>query len=170
MEFVSLLKNKNIKKEDKVKKLETFLKQDKYSYRQIIKEIFKLDLETAWRLIDNTKIDFIIDILWFLPLSNLNFDIISSNDKLKSVYYAKGILPLQEEIPLCGIFVIDTINFAQKGGGSGFDLSFSYSCNKCKHYFPISFDRCPNCYAINSIQIRATITKKRLPIGYPLLY
>jgi len=169
LEFVSLLKNKNISNEDKVEKLKEFLKQGKYSYRQIIKEIFKLDLESAWSLIDDTKVDSIIDILWFLPLSNLNFDIISSNAKLKSIYYAKGVLSTQEEIPLCDIFVIDTINFAKKGGGSDFDLSFSYSCSRCKHYFPISFDRCPNCYAINSIQIRETITKKQSQIGYSLL-
>jgi len=169
LEFITLLKDKKITKEKKIQKLKEFLKQDKYPYRPIIKELFKLDTNSAWRLIDNTKIHSIIDILWFLPLSNLNFDIISSNEKLTSIYYAKEVLSNPKEIPLSNIFVIDTINFAKKGGGSGFDLSFSYGCSKCKHYFPISFDRCPNCYAINSIKIKETITKKQLQMGYSLL-
>lgn len=169
LELTTLLKDSSIEREEKVKKLKFFINDNAYSYRRIIQELFRLDLNTAWEVIDNNKIDLIVDTLWFLPLSNLNFDIIYSSEILTSIYSAKGVLDTQKPIIQSGIFAIDTINFAQRGGSSEVDLTFSYGCNKCKQHFPISFDRCPNCYAINSIQIQETITKKRSQMGYSLL-
>jgi tetratricopeptide (TPR) repeat protein len=169
LDFISFLKDKNIKKENKIEKLKLFLENNNYPHREIIKELFRLDIDSAWRAIDDTKINSIIDILWFLPLSNINFDIISANKTLKSIFYARGVLANLEDVPLSGIFAIDTINFARKGGSSDVDLSFSYGCSRCKQHFPISFDRCPNCYAIDSIQIKETIIKKESYRGYSLL-
>jgi len=169
LELITLLKDSNIKREDKIEKLNSFINNSAYSYRKIMQELFRLDLETAWRAIDNSKIHSIVDILWFLPLSNLNFDIIYSNEILTSIYSAKGVLDSQNSTTQSGIFAIDTINFARLGGSSKVDLNFSYGCSRCKQHFPISFERCPNCYAINSIQIHETITKKRSQTGYSLL-
>jgi len=169
LELTSLLKNSNIKREEKLKKLKKFINNDDYSYRQIVQELFRLDLNTAWEVIDKNKINLIVDTLWFLPLSNLNFDIIYSSEILTSIYSAKGVLETQKPIIQSGIFAIDTINYAQLGGSNEVDLSFSYVCSRCKQHFPISFERCPNCYAINSIQLRETITKKYSYKGYSLL-
>jgi len=169
LELVTLLKDKSIEPQNKIDRLKSFITDSSYSYRQIIQELFRLDLDTAWESIEEDKVHSILDILWFLPLSNLNFDIISSSNILKSIFYAKGVLPDLKEIPQSNIFAIDTINFAQRGGSSDVDLSFTYGCSRCKRHFPISFDRCPNCYAINSIQIKETITKKELQRGYSLL-
>ncbi len=52
------------------------------------------------------KINEIIDILWLLPSSNLNLDIISSNSTLKSIYIAKGVIAIDGEIPITDIFSI----------------------------------------------------------------
>jgi len=169
LELITLLKEINIKREDKVKKLKVFIKDNTYSYRKIMQELFRLDLNIAWKEIDDKRIDLIVDILWFLPLSNLNFDIIIASDRLRAIYSARGVLDNQNSVSQSGIFAIDTINSARIGGSSEADLNFSYGCNRCKQHFPISFDRCPNCYAINSIQIHETITKKRSQTGYSLL-
>jgi hypothetical protein len=89
---------------------------------------------------------------------------------IKRVYIAKrGILPQKENTPSSGIFAIDAINSAQRGGNFDLDLNFSYSCNRCKQHFPISFDRCPKCYAIDSIQVQESIGKKRTNTGFSLL-
>lgn len=169
LEFITIVKDKNISREDKVDRFKSFIKDGKYLYRDIMRELFRLDLNEAWRLVDDSRANLILDILWFLPLSNLNFDIIYSSKILTSIYHAKGVLSDLDEVPICNIFAIDTINFAQKGGSSEVDLSFSYGCSRCKQHFPISFNRCPNCYAINSIQIKKTITKKQTQKGYSLL-
>jgi hypothetical protein len=169
LELITLLNNNSINREDKIEKLNSFVNSDTYSYRKIIQELFRLDLESAWRAIDNSRIYSIVDILWFLPLSNLNFDIIYSDDILSSIYSAKGVLETPKKATQSGIFAIDTINYARIGGSSEVDLIFSYGCSRCKQNFPIPFERCPNCYAINSIQIHQTITKKRSQTGYSLL-
>ncbi len=162
-----LLKDNSIGKEDKVKELKKIIKNG--SYRRVIKELFKLNNSIAWELLEINKIHSILDILWFLPSSNLNFDIILSSEILHSIYIAKGVLPQKDNILISGIFAIDTINYAQKGGSFDLDLNFNYGCNQCKQHFPIAFERCPKCYAINSIQVKESIGKKRTNTGFSLL-
>ena len=165
----NLLKNRDINQEDKIKKLKLFIKDSSYSYRRVIKELFRLDSKNTWKLLDIDKIDSILDILWFLPSSNLNFDIISTNKILSSIYIAKGVLEAEGGIFTTGIFVIDTINTAKKGGSDEVDLNFKYGCSRCKQHLPISFERCPKCYAIDSIQVKVSLIKKELYTGYSLL-
>ncbi|NEW61131.1 hypothetical protein GSY74_07540 [Sulfurovum sp. bin170] len=169
LKLSNLLKNQEINREDKVKKLKQLIEDSSYSYRRVIKELFKLDLNAAWELLDIDKIDSILDILWFLPSSNLNFDIISTNKTLSSIYRAKGVLEAKGSVSKSGIFVIDTINAAQKGGSHEVDLNFKYGCSRCKQHFPISFERCPKCYAIDSIQVKVSLAKKQSHTGYSLL-
>jgi tetratricopeptide (TPR) repeat protein len=169
LELSSLLKNRNINIEDRVEKLKLFAKDSSYSYRRVIKELFRVNIKVAWKLLDINKVDSIIDILWFLPSSNLNFDIISENKILSSIYTAKGVLEDKTELLESGIFVIDAINAVRRGGNIEVDLSFKYGCNRCKQHFPISFERCPNCYAVGSIQVKVSLVKKESYSGYSLL-
>ena len=169
LELSALLKNNDIDIKQRVEKLKLFAKDNSYSYRRVIKELFKTDIKVAWELLDMDKIDSILDIMWFLSSSNLNFDIISKNKILSSIYIAKGVLEAKDEVLESGIFVIDTINAAQRGGNSEVDLSFKYGCNRCKQHFPITFERCPKCYAIDSIQVKASLVKKVPYSGYSLL-
>ncbi len=168
LELSAFLKDSSIQKEERVKGLIEFMQREPFLYRRVIRELFKIDINSAWENLDVDRIDTIIDILWFLPSSNLNFDIISSNEILKSIYTAKGILHIEDSLPKIGIFVIDTINSAQKGGSFNIDLNFNYSCKRCRDNFPISFDRCPKCYAVNTIILNATIIEKRDYIEYSL--
>ena len=164
-----LLTDKLLSREEKVDELKKILDNELYDYRRIIKALFQLDIESAWRGIDSSKVHSILDILWFLPSSNLNFDIILSEKILSSIFMAKGVLPLNNIDSKSNIFVIDTILSARRGGSDDIDMSFSYGCSKCKQDFPISFTRCPQCYAINVIQIKEKVAKKRSQTGYSLL-
>jgi tetratricopeptide (TPR) repeat protein len=169
LELSSLLKRGDITMEDKIEKLKLCATDNAYSYRRVIQELFRLDVASAWVLIDVNKVESILDILWLLPSSNLNFDIISRNKILSSIYIAKGTLSHIDGISKSGIFAIDTINYAQRGGSSEVDLNFKYGCRRCKQYFPISFERCPKCYAINSIEVKFSLVKKQSYTGYSLL-
>jgi lipopolysaccharide biosynthesis regulator YciM len=169
LKLSQLLINTRLNKDEKVHALERLLQEQHSDYRRIIKALFSLDLETAWRQIEGTRIHRVLDILWFLPSSNLNFDIISRDETLSAIYLAKGLLQESEGKPISNIFAIDTIISAKKGGDNGVDLNFSYGCGKCKQHFPISFTRCPKCYAIDAIQIKETLAKKQSQTGYSLL-
>lgn len=169
LELNKLLLNKQLSKAEKVEALIALLQEKTYLYRRIMKALFSLDLEAAWNNIENEKINAILDILWFLPSLNLNFDIIHKNEKLRAIYLAKGAIELQHEIVKSNIFSIDTIISAKEGGNDNVDLLFNYGCEKCKNYFPINFTRCPKCYAIASIQIKETLVEKKPQTSYSLL-
>ena len=164
-----LLSHKKLSNQEKIEALKILLKNKHYAYRRIIKALFALDLNVAWKNIGTKKIDSILDTLWFLPSSNLNLDIISANETLSAIYLAKGLIEPKDVTPISNIFAIDTIVSAQKGGNTEVDLTFNYGCGKCKQHFPISFTRCPNCYTIDAIQIKETVAKKQLQTGYSLL-
>ncbi len=170
LELNKLLLNKQLQNAQKVDALKVLLEKDSFEYRRIMKALFQLDLSSAWKNIQPSKIHSILDILWFLPTSNLNFDIILTDETLSAIFLAKGVLPLENTSKKkCNIFAIDTIISAKQGGNHEVDLNFTYGCSKCKQHFPISFIRCPQCYAIDAIQIKETIAKKRSQTGYSLL-
>ena len=165
-----LLTNKKLTSSEKVDKLQQFLDSGIYNYRQIMKALFQLDIAVAWKNIKSNEVGSIIDILWFLPTSNLNFDIISSEKILSAIFLAKGQLDANNlSIEKSGIFAIDTIISAQQSGNYEVDITFTYGCKKCKQHFPIAFTRCPKCYAIDAIQTKETLAKKRSQTSYSLL-
>jgi len=164
-----LLENKKLSKVEKISRLTTLLADKDYPYRRIMKALFSLDLKVAWNNIDNGEIRSILDILWFLPSLNLNFDIISKSEVLSAIYLAKGHIELSSQTFKSNIFSIDTIMSAKESGNHKVDLLFSYGCGKCKNHFPIGFTRCPKCYAIDAIQIKETLVKKQSQTRYSLL-
>lgn len=169
LNLLTLLKKSDISSSKKFNMLVEYLKTSDYSYRRVIQELFRLHPKRAWAFIDDTKAHLILDILWLLPTSNLNLDIISKSDILKSIYMARAILPLEESTVKSDIFVIDVMVSALKSGANEMDLSFSYLCKRCKQTSPISFNRCPQCYALDSLSIKESITKKQSLRGYSLL-
>jgi len=166
-DFAQLIASKHVNAEDKVTQIKRILEKQPSLYRQIIIALLRLDTESAWETIDPERIKELIDILWFLPNSQLDLDIIASNHKLHTLYYAKGYLnqPMVES----GIFSLDMLATARKGGFEEGDLLFSYLCKKCKQSFPVSFTRCPNCMAINSVQVEEKIAKSSPKTDYSLL-
>ena len=136
-------------------------------YRMSLRQLFAIAPENAWSLISDERVEDVIDILWLLPYSQLHLDIIKSSKKLQAVYFARG--DIQECSDESGIFAIDILCSARKGGYSEGDLEFSYLCKECKRSYPVSFDRCPGCMAINSIEIEESLEKRRYERGETLL-
>jgi len=169
LELNKLLDNKKLSIHDKVEQLVALLTTDFYPYRRVMKALFSLDLTAAWNNIQSEKIHSILDILWFLPSSNLNLDIISADETLSAIYLAKGVIAPQEVTAKSNIFAIDTIISAKKSDDNNVDLIFNYGCEKCKQHFPIAFTRCPKCYAIDAVQIKENLAKKQSQTRYSLL-
>ncbi len=164
-----LLENKTLSKAEKSNQLVLLLDNPCYPYRRIMKALFSLDLKVAWQHINSKKVHSILDILWFLPPVHLNLDIISKNEILSVIYLAKGHIKASNSTLKSNIFSIDTIISAQQSGNNEVHLLFSYGCGKCKNHFPISFTRCPKCYAIDAIQVKETLVKRQKQSGFSLL-
>jgi tetratricopeptide (TPR) repeat protein len=167
LELSALTSNKILSTEEKTIQLKKILEEEPKLYRQIVDTLLKLDTATAWQIIDPARIKEVIDILWFLPNSQLDLDIITSNKTLSTLYYAKGYL--QKPTLESGIFAVDMLATARENGFEEGDLLFSYLCRKCKQSFPVSFKRCPNCMAINSVEVEEEIAKASPKTDYSLL-
>ena len=164
--FSQLTSNKNMPLDKKLQKLEKTLEEEPALYRQIISEMLQLSTQTAWKHFDPARMKEILDILWFLPNSQLDLDIISNNIQLSTLYYAKGYL--QKPMAESGIFSVDLIAKARENGFYEADLQFSYLCKKCKQSFPVSFKRCPGCMAINSVEVEEQIAKASMQTDHSL--
>ncbi len=167
LELSEVSSNKMISTEEKLKKLHKILEEEPKLYRQIVSVMLHLDTKAAWSIIDPERLKEVIDILWFLPNSQLDLDIITANTQLSTLYYAKGYL--QKPIVQSGIFSLDMLATARESGFEQGDLLFSYLCKKCKQSFPVSFKRCPNCMAINSVEVEEKIAKSSPKTDYSLL-
>jgi len=167
LDFSELLANKTLPIQSKVDTLKKILKEEPSLYRQIVTALLQLDTKSAWEVIDPERIKELLDVLWFLPNSQLDLDIIASNEQLQTLYYAKGYL--QEPTIHSGIFSLDMLATAKQNGFEEGDLLFSYLCQKCKQSFPVSFKRCPNCMAINSVKVEEKIAKSSPKTDYSLL-
>ncbi len=167
LRFAKLKQDKTIPVTQKVAALKALLQHDPALYRDIITLLLQLDTKSAWESIDLSRIQEIIDILWFLPISQLDLAIISANSTLRTLYYAKGYLEVAESAS--GIFAVDMLAVARKSGFEEGDLHFNYLCNRCKRSFPVSFSRCPNCMAINSVKVEENIAKSSPKTDHSLL-
>jgi len=168
LELSQIISTKHLSIEEQISKLLQLLKEEPKLYRPIISALLKLDTNIAWGNIDINKIKEILDILWFLPNSQVDLDIISSNSTLSTLYYVKGYIqnkPKQK----CGNFSLDLLAIGKNGGFSDGELHFTYLCKKCKQSFPTSFKRCPNCMTINSVKVEEEIAKTSPKTNYSLL-
>ena len=87
LELLQITSNKALATEDKLEKLKQLLDEEPTLYRQIVSALLRLDTYVAWQIIDTERIKEILDILWFLPNSQLDLDIIASNKQLSTLYY-----------------------------------------------------------------------------------
>ncbi len=162
--------DKSTSVEEKIKKLKMLLKEEPALYRGIVSTLLKLDTAQAWETIDPERIKEVLDILWFLPNSQLDLDIITAHEALRTLYYAKGYLQKAPVPPAqSGIFTLDMLATARQSGFDEADLYFSYLCKKCKQSFPVGFRRCPNCMAIHSVEVEENIGKASPKTDYSLL-
>lgn len=168
LELSQINASKSTSIEEKVKKLKQLLEDEPNLYRQIISVLLQLDTQVAWETIDMEHVEEILDIFWFLPNSQVDLDIITSNNALHTLYYVKGYLQKAPK-EKSGIFALDMLATARKGGFEEGELLFSYLCKKCKQSYPVSFKRCPNCMAINSVKVEEEIAKSSPQTNYSLL-
>lgn len=161
-----LTADKEMPKKQKIQKLLKLAENKPSLYRETTRILFHLDTEAAWKAIDSERINELIDILWFLPQSQLSLDIISQNEQLKTLYYAKGYI--QEPAVNSGIFALDMLATAKQNGFTDGDLHFTYLCSKCKQSFPVSFKRCPNCMALHTVEVEEHIAKSDPKTDYSI--
>ncbi len=135
--------------------VEAILEKDSNLTRLCMNALFQKDWERAWGVYKPEMFDDIVDILWYLSRSHIDFAVVQRDKNLKALYYAKGYS--KEEVKSKN-FHINLLTSAKKNGLNA-TLTFSYICKSCKSSFPLSFERCPNCLQINSAKVKIGVTQ-----------
>ena len=161
-EFEKLQHEVALPTEQKITALLTIHQTQPQLYRLTIAALFHLSDKIGWQYLQRERLRESLDLLWYLPSSQLDFDIIHSDNGLTKIYAARGdITPVNADLleQSSGMASIDILVAARHAGEQRGDISFSYLCDKCKQSFPFAFKRCPHCLAINSAQLEEQIAK-----------
>ena len=146
------------------------LEENKKANRLIAQFILIYQKELFWSHLDMFDIAQLVDLLWYIPKENIDFDIVNSNQTLKEIYCANGYIEMDADDDISSDdFDLSVLIELNKTNNLKADLSFEYLCDNCKHSFPMSFDRCPNCHAILSTKIQKSLMKVHDENNYSLL-
>jgi len=167
--FELIRKNNTISDTEKLNAILEIQKECPDLYRYTISAIFSLSPKMAWKYLDTNRISEVLDLLWYLPESRLDFDKITSDRLLSKIYYARGVLNgmsdkylnVADDIVNLDILVASKIANEHRG-----NMIFSYLCSKCKQSFPVSFERCPNCLVVNSVVVESSISAQQESENY----
>ncbi len=161
-EFEKLQHNETLSLEEKTKALLAIHRSQPQLYRLTIAALFHLSSTLGWEHLQRNRLRESLDLLWYLPPSQLDFDIIRSDNGLTKIYVARGDITEVDAALLeqdSGMASVDILVAARYAGEQRGDMSFSYLCSRCKQSFPFAFKRCPHCLAINSAQLEEQIAK-----------
>jgi len=161
--FEKYQQDPTLSKNEKIAALLQLLQVTPSLYRLVIGMLFHLDPSLGWAHLRETKLKEVLDLLWYLPASQLDFAIIDNSIALTKIYVARGDIvdpdpSLAEKKSASNsidILVAARISGEERGG-----LAFSYLCTQCKQSHPIAFRRCPECLAINSAQLEERISSE----------
>ncbi len=161
-EFEQLQKDETLSIAEKTAALLSIHQTQPQLYRLTIAALFHLSDKIGWQHLQKERLRESLDLLWYLPPSQLDFDIIHSDNGLTKIYTARRDIDVVDAALLeqsSGMASIDILVAARYAGEPRGNLSFSYLCKVCKQSFPFAFKRCPHCLAINSAQLEEQIAK-----------
>ncbi len=166
LDLKTVLFDSQLEHEEKVQRvISLYRKHGKYE-RIVFEYLLKNEPCRAWEMVDEKDIERLIDIFWYLPASYLDYDRIKESPKLSAIFGARGDIEPSKPI---GWFLIDMLGHLKKTGFNDATLQFAYLCSNCKQQFPVPFERCPRCLALDSVIVEREITKADGETGYNLL-
>jgi lipopolysaccharide biosynthesis regulator YciM len=153
-----LLGDHRISIDEKAQKLiELYTSHRQLGY-MIFEWLFTYRPQLGWHHFDQSLSHHLSDVLWRLGDENLDLDIIASNTYLRELFSAKGSVNLAEG---SSIFELDTLIALHRCGVTKATLQFEYTCNKCNVISFLPFHRCPQCHAIDSVDVIMNLSKER---------
>jgi len=159
---LSILHDKNITNEEKIKKVISLGVDKKIVQRKLFEFITVNKLPLDEDILEEFDFENIIDLIWEYDGELFSQDFIKKNSLLSEIYTAKGAMKLTDKSEN---FELNTLIKLQSLGDSSADLTFTYSCQKCKNVFPLYFYRCPVCKNINSASVETTLTRREYETG-----
>lgn len=161
-EILSIVHNKELKEEKKVKKL-IDLGLDKEIVQRKLFEFMKMNnLAMDSEILQNFDFKNIIDLVWDMRSDRFDQTLIENKHLLREIFSAKGEPFEAQESDIFELHVLIKLN---QLGDKRADLGFRYTCKECKSVFPLYFYRCPKCQNISGAKIGTILTKSQYETG-----
>ncbi len=139
-------------------KLLALYKTEPIIQRLVAQYLLKYNKHLFWNNINIFSLKELIDLLWYLPKEDIDFNLISNNQFLEELYTAKGYINIQKS---SDIFELDLMIKLESINQNRANLSFNFICTKCKKTHPVYESRCPNCNEILSLNPNMKLIKQQ---------
>ena len=160
--ILTILHDKELSNQEKIAKVTNLGVDKKIVQRKLFEFITVNNLPLDESVLKDFDFKNIIDLIWEGESELFSKELIKNNTLLSEVFTAKGKLKLTDK---SDSFELNTLIKLQSVGDNSADLTFTYSCQKCKNVFPLYFYRCPVCKNINSASVETTLTRREYETG-----
>lgn len=158
LDSLIIIDNSIFSYEKKTKLLYEIFKGNKIIERLFVSFLISNNKKFFWEHIEEFDCKKFTDLVWYLNFDDINFDKVSKNSFLETLYNAKAYLNTQEHSDDFDLDILILINNHQHKIKASLD--FEYICTSCKHSNPIFENRCPHCHSILSFEVKHYITKE----------
>lgn len=136
--------------------LEIFLKNSVIE-RLFLTYLLKYNKKFFWENYATFDMSQILDLLWYLELSDIDLEVVKNDLYLRGIYSAKGYL---QDTSLSQTFELNVLISTKNSiVDVDLDLNFNFICSKCKKTTPIYDSRCPHCHSILTLRVKPQLTK-----------
>lgn len=162
---VMMIERGAMSSEAKLALLEKMVPQSHFACRSMVKMGFETGSVKVWQKIAMMDANEIIDLLWYVPESKVDKEVVASNVALRAIMSARGIGFFEGQ---SGQWEIDVLNGMEtaKREKLGVDLAFEYLCTSCKQMVPLAFVRCPHCSSLGYMSVQVSLCQRQGEISY----
>lgn len=125
--------------------------------RLLLQFLITFDKNFFWQNIKLFNTAKIIDLLWYLDFTDIDFEIVKEDRFLTSLYGAKGYIKTELHSDIFELSVL--ISTKNSTLDVNLDLNFYFICVKCKKSVPMYETRCPHCNSILTLKAKPQLSK-----------
>jgi len=157
LKALTIIDDVKLQNSEKTSLLLEIYNKNKIIERLLLQFLLRFDKGYFWENITQFDMVKIIDLLWYLDFSDIDFDIVKTDKFLTDLYSAKGYVKNSQRSDIFELSVL--ISTKNSTLDVNLDLNFYFICNKCKKTAPMYETRCPHCYSILTLKAKPQLSK-----------
>ena len=157
LDSLIILNDSVLSYERRTELLYAIFKENKIIERIFATFLIQFNKTFFWENIAQFDCSKFIDVMWYLPVKDIDLEKVMENEFLVEIYNAKGYLNNSKHSKNFDFDILMLIN--QHEHKINATLDFEYICSSCKHSFPIFDTRCPHCHEILTFDVKQHLTK-----------
>lgn len=154
---VSSILHSNLDDEQKVQKVIELGTKNRIVQRKLFEYVLNRDIKIPKEILIHFDFNNLIDLIWEMDKKYFDRDFIEQIPLLQQIYTAKKKYDLATKSENFELNILIKLKDEKECKA---DLSFTYTCKRCKNIFPLYFYRCPVCKNIDSTIINTTLIRR----------